>query len=263
MKVVKSARFHNFCTMLISKYFPLSTVMLIAVALLSFSNAYAQNDEVEVEVPTAKNTIAIRPQYALFGFYGISYERYIAGNYSIYGYAEFSDGPKLLGKTINTWVQNSMGVDQATIYYTGYGGAIGVRRYFTDKQYSLVGNKDLGALVGWFVGAHVPVRKMVINLDIKSVESFYSFPVQDKGSYSFDGLIYGLGIEGGRHWVWDLFSFEINAGLTYMQGIPQKGSFTFTRPPIPESYKVDKNLGLVNFYGTFAPKFEIVMGIGF
>jgi len=251
--------------MSIPKFFAQSSTFIGIIALFCSTPALTQSDEpiVEIELPTAKNTIGIRPQYFLFGFYGLSYERYIAKNYSIFAYAEVCDGPKLLNKNVNALVQNSMNLEAASIYYSGFGGAIGVRRYFTDKKYSLVGNKDLGALVGWFVGAYIPLRKMKINMTTESME-FHNFAFsQDKGKYSFNGLIYGLGLEGGRHWVWGNFSFEVNAGFTYMQGMPRSATFNYSWTNGLESYPVDKKLGIVSLYGTFAPKIEFVLGLGF
>ncbi|MFN0047665.1 MAG: hypothetical protein ACKVOU_00930 [Cytophagales bacterium] len=244
------------------KVFSIAIVFLVLFALSASNSVFAQNDEVEIEVPTAKNAIGVRPLSAVFGFYGISYERYVAKNYSIYGYIEISDGPKLFSSNVNTWLKGSMGVDNAKVYYAGYGAALGVRRYFADKKYSLVGNKDLGSLVGWFVGAYIPFRKMLINVETQSVERFAFFEQQDKGSYSFNGYIYGVGLEGGRHWVWDRFNFEVNLGFTYMQGLPNLAKFNYSRPAIG-NYEVEKGLGLINVYGTFAPKFELVMGIAF
>lgn len=233
-----------------------------ALALCLCAAANAQNEEIEEDRPTYKNALGIRPQYALFGFYGLSYERYIAKNFSIIAYGEFSDGPKILSSAINNWVENSMNVEDARIYYTGYGGFIGTRRYFVDKKISLVGSKDLGSLTGWFVGAYIPVRMLKVNLDIKSTELHYYARQTDNGRLRFDDWLYGLGVEGGRHWVWGNFNFELNVGLTYMNSIGDPGKFTFNRPGIGP-YEASKDTGLPGLYSRFSPKFEIVMGIGF
>lgn len=248
--------------MLKQNAFSTRTIFLLLFVLLYSFSAFSQNDEVEIEIPTTKNAIGLRPLSAFFGFYGVSYERYIAKNFSVYGYFEYSDGPKLFNNNINNWIKGSMGLERSQIYYSGYGGALGVRRYFKDPKFSLVGDKDQGSITGWFVGAFVPVRQMKISLRTQSVEYNSYYKSNDFGSYKFDGLVYGLGLEGGKHWVWDNFSFELNIGFTYMQGIPKSAKFEYIRPVIGK-YEVEKDLGIINFYGTFAPKFEIVMGVGF
>jgi hypothetical protein len=158
-----------------------------------------------------------------------------------------------------------MGNKTTEFYYTGYGGAVGLRKYFIDRKYSLVGEKDLNSLIGWFVGVHVPFRKMKLNLDVKSVEKpdfGYHPPQEDKGRLAFDGFLYGVGIEAGRHWVWDRFSFEICTGIAYQNGIGYPGNFTFYRQGVFE-YTVSQNAGLVGFVSKFAPRFELVLGVAF
>lgn len=234
----------------------------IWLLLLSAVVSYAQIDEFQEERPVAKNAFGIRPQYALFGFYGLSYERYIARNFSVYVYGEFNDGPQILAANIYRLNTNTMRVDNSNIYYTGYGGAIGLRKYFVDKKYTLVGNKDQGSLQGWFVGGHIPVRKQLINMTILSTETHFFARQTDRGRYRFDGFLYGAGVEAGRHWLWGAFSFEVNAGVTYMQGVGTVNDFTFFRPGIGD-YVKSKNMGIVGVMSTFAPRLELVLGVAF
>lgn len=245
----------------------IKSILIKFTVLLSLSiPSLAQNDVVDIvpQYTVAKNSITVKPQYALAGFYGLTYERYLGKKLSLTVYGEFSDGPQILVNNVYNLVKNSMDANNAKIYYTGYGGAIGMKRYFVDKKFTLVGEKDLNSLIGWYVGAYIPFRKMLVNLDVTSVETPGSFhaPQADKGKFRFDGYLYGIGFEAGRHWVWDAFSLDISTGFTYQNGIGYPGDFTFNRPGVFE-YTVRQNAGFLGFYSTFAPKFEVALGVAF
>ena len=236
--------------------------------ILSF-NGIAQNTTADdLDEPVIKNAITVRPISAMWGMYGLAYERYIVKNFSIVLYGEYIEGPKIFETAITSLIRNSMdrpesNADNAKIYYRGWGVIPEVRYYFRRKEEtSLVGDKDLGSIRGVFVGGYIPFRKLKMDIDITSNELHYNAYQEDKGHYQFDSYIWGLGGEIGSHWVFGNFSLEILAGLAVMSGIDSPAKFTYERPAIG-SYTVDKKMGLFGTYTHLAPRLGFNLGLAF
>jgi hypothetical protein len=216
-----------------------------------------------------KNALTVRPFNFVESLFGLTYERHIAGNFSIALYGEYSDGPQILWNGFNNAIKNSItGASSADFRYKGWGVMPEVRYYFKerDKNEPEVVLVNEGKIKGWFVGAYIPFRKIEGELKIETVELYAFANQRDQGVLTINKSIYGLGVLGGRHWVWGLFSFEIQAGLAVTNGLSgffnNTSELTYTRNGIGQ-YEVSKNLGGFGTYMILQPRLGLSMGIGF
>ena len=216
-----------------------------------------------------KNAITVRPFNIVESLFGITYERYITNNISVSLYGEYSSGPQILWNGVNNIIKS--GVPTATsvdFRYSGWGVIPEVRYYFKeiDKKEVEVVIANEGKITGWFIGGYVPIRKMDIDFKINSVE-LYAYGLQnDQGRFTSNKIMYGIGVLGGRHWVWDMFSFDVHAGLAITSGLGgffnNKVDFTYTRPGIGD-YTVTKDLGGFGTYMMLMPRIGVSLGIAF
>jgi hypothetical protein len=216
-----------------------------------------------------QNAVTVRPINFAESLFGLSYERYITHNFSILVYGEYNNGPQLLWNGFNSMVSKGVpGSTSADLRYKGWAVIPEVRYYFKErdpKEPEVVIAND-GKITGWFVGGYIPIRKLDMQLKINTVEEYTHARQNDPGVFHFNNMIYGFGVTGGRHWVWGLFSFEIQAGLAVTSGLggffDKHVDFTYTRSGVG-TYTVNKDLGGFGTYMILMPRLGINMGIGF
>ena len=216
-----------------------------------------------------QNALTIRPVNFIESLYGLSYERYITKNFSIVLYGEYNDGPQTFWKGYNSMIKNNVpGATSADLIFKGWGITPEVRYYFKERDKKepevVIANED--KITGWFIGGYVPIKKMDLQLKINTVELYTNALQNDQGVFNYKGTMYGVGVTGGRHWVWGLFSLEIQAGIAVTSGLggffDKHVDFTYTRPGVG-TYTVDKDLGGFGTYMILMPRLGINMGIGF
>lgn len=216
-----------------------------------------------------KNAITLRPLNMGLSLFGISYERYITHNISLVVYGEYINGPQFLWNGFNNTIRNGFPTAETVDFrYKGWGLEPEVRYYFKEldkKEAEKVLLND-GKIIGWFIGGYVPIRNLTADIKVSSIETFAYGKQIDIGTTSFNQLNYGIGLTGGRHWVWGLFSLEVQAGFAVTNGLngwfDKKIDINYTRPGIG-SYTLEKDLGSLGSYFLFQPKFSINLGIGF
>ncbi|MDX2189860.1 MAG: DUF3575 domain-containing protein [Bacteroidota bacterium] len=226
-----------------------------------------------LSISAQKNAFTARPLNALTSEFGIAYERLIYKQWSLVLYGEYINGPLLLSTQYQTWLRNSMNVNNVNSFsYEGYGGVPEIRYYFKQKRAKELEDIDPttdNKITGWFLGAYFPIRKFTMQMRINSAE-YNLFAIQkDFGTFKYDGWMYGAGIEGGKHWVWGLFSLDIYAGIGYSTGVGgQAVQFNFDRSfndsdPTYNSYTKTKYLGFLGNYLMFTPRLGVSMGVAF
>jgi hypothetical protein len=214
-----------------------------------------------------KYSIMVKPVSALESIFSISFERQVYKNFSFVITGEYINAPKLFQKTFQDAVQTGMGLAAAPIIkIEGFGIVPEIRYYFKQIDEREVDKVYLNEkkVMGWFVGAYMPIRHYNwVQLDIRSAEFFANAYQKDFGSTVLtDKLSLGAGLEGGKHWVWGNFSFEMLVGFAITSGVGRTAEFEFNRPVIGD-YKVTKDLGYFANFMQFNPRLGINLGLAF
>ncbi|TAF74247.1 MAG: DUF3575 domain-containing protein [Bacteroidetes bacterium] len=220
-----------------------------------------------MSVSAQKNAIMIRPFNAIESILSLSYERQVYKNFSIVVALEGFSGPRLFSSVFQKAIQDGMGLSrEPTFKFTGVGVVPEIRYYFKEidtKEVDKVYINDK-KIMGWFVGGYIPIRYYnYMRLDVLSAELYANAIQQDRGyAEFFQKTSVGFGLTGGRHWVWQNFSFEILIGFAVSSGVGQTKDFNFNRPGVGD-YTISKDLGYFGNFLQINPRIGMNLGVAF
>ncbi|MDX2195552.1 MAG: hypothetical protein NW207_03955 [Cytophagales bacterium] len=217
---------------------------------------------IPLSVFSQKNSLTARPLNAVIGCYGLSYERLITERVSVLLYGEYIWGPHLGDKNINSHLAKTMDGYSGTVKYSGWGMEVESRYYFRKKEIELVEDVSKNSVIGWYIGAYVPYREVMLKYSVVTAEHLYYATQKDEGILHGLQQIYGVGATGGKHWVWGKFTLELNLGFSLNKGVGFSRELMYTRPGIEEYYRT-KDMGFLGNYTFITPRVGLNMGISF